>query len=99
MAVNVFVKFQCWPKNDNQNASKIDDRLKVNGSKSWARRAFERGVWVRREERDLSDWEAELKTNYNDTGLKKWLMKRNLYVILLGLRINHGRMSRLLGGI
>ncbi|KAH7462782.1 hypothetical protein FOMA001_g18271 [Fusarium oxysporum f. sp. matthiolae] len=32
--------------------------------------------WVRREERDLSDLEAELMANHNGTGLKKWLMKK-----------------------
>ncbi|KAF5573400.1 hypothetical protein FPANT_12397 [Fusarium pseudoanthophilum] len=32
--------------------------------------------WVRREESDLSDWEAELMANHNDTGLEKWLMKK-----------------------
>ncbi|EXL64058.1 hypothetical protein FOPG_19672 [Fusarium oxysporum f. sp. conglutinans race 2 54008] len=32
--------------------------------------------WVRREERDLSDLEAELMANHNSTGLKKWLMKK-----------------------
>jgi hypothetical protein len=67
-----------------------DNESKRRGRKAWSLLInnhlcpdFE-SWWVRREESDLSDWEAELMTNHDDTGLKKWLMKKESRCYFVG---------------